>query len=159
MPGPTPIPPEARFLAKVNMPENPDMCWEWIGYKNKNGYGMININRKAIGTHRYSYELYNGAIPAGLHICHKCDNPACVNPRHLIAETNEWNHRDKINKGRQSCLKGERNPRALITEDDVRTIRRRRANGETATAISKDYPISQPMVSHICCGRAWAHIV
>ena len=72
---------ESRFWEKV---EKAESCWNWTGAKKtKAGYGGFYYDGKVGFAHRYSYELHNGPIPAGMHIDHKCRVPSCVNPSHL----------------------------------------------------------------------------
>lgn len=75
-------------------------CWEWIGNKNSLGYGMIWYEGKNIRSHRVSYFIKNGEFNDKLFVCHKCDNPKCVNPEHLFLGTSKDNMRDMIKKGR-----------------------------------------------------------
>lgn len=91
-------------------------CWEWQGCKNAEGYGITHM--KAMTStrlaHRISFMLHVGPIPTKAHVCHKCDNPPCVNPKHLFLGKDLENVRDMIskkrfnhwNKNRTHCVKG-----------------------------------------------------
>lgn len=91
-----------KFWENVEKKKNHE-CWVWKAGKN-NGYGQISGNYKgkyrSALAHRFSYELHYGPIPKGLLVRHKCDNPACVNPRHLIVGTHADNTRDTVERGR-----------------------------------------------------------
>jgi hypothetical protein len=100
-----------------------DTCWLWMGCHDGCGYGMILVRGTRLKTHRYSWMLHNGEIPEGMHVCHTCDNPKCVNPAHLFLGTHLDNMRDMISKGRLVALPGEKNGRAKLTQDDIREIR------------------------------------
>lgn len=75
-----------RFWSKVDCGTD-DECWEWIACKDSNGYGQFRLNDKRVSPHRLAYELECGSIPNGYDIHHKCNNPACANPYHLMAVT------------------------------------------------------------------------
>lgn len=80
-------------------------CWIWGGAKNHNGYGVV-VKKKGFGhkrmyrMHRVVWEHFNGLIPPGLHACHKCDNPCCVNPAHIFLGTAKDNLSDCARKKR-----------------------------------------------------------
>lgn len=98
---PTNVPtPAERFLGLL--PDRPETgCWEWLGARANGGYGLFAVqNPRRITAHRYSWELHNGPIPAGMHVLHHCDNPPCVNPAHLFLGTASDNMRDMLAKGR-----------------------------------------------------------
>lgn len=75
-------------------------CMEWTGAKSLLGYGRIKVNGRLELPHRLMWELVNGAIPDGLCVLHKCDNPPCINPTHLFLGTKSDNMQDAAAKGR-----------------------------------------------------------
>lgn len=87
-----------RFWSKVTVRE-PGACWEWRGAKHPDGYGSFSLGGKMVAAHRVAYELANGPILGGLHVCHACDNRPCVNAGHLWLGTNADNKRDQKAKG------------------------------------------------------------
>ena len=90
---------ETRFWSKVSIREK-DECWPWTGKRDRDGYGKIRNHYKEVRAHRLSYELNIGDIPMGLVVCHSCDNPCCVNPKHLWVGTQQDNNKDKALKNR-----------------------------------------------------------
>jgi hypothetical protein len=69
----------------------PDECWEWLGFKQRKGYGTFAIKRGNYPAHRVSFTINKGSIPGGLTLDHLCCNKGCVNPRHLEPVTNTEN--------------------------------------------------------------------
>lgn len=105
--------PVARFWKNVKRATG-DGCWTWTGTRSKTGqrgsyhrgagYGHFMVaDQKRVQAHRYSWELHFGPIPAGMVVCHRCDNPTCVRPDHLWLGTHKDNVHDMIRKGRQSA--------------------------------------------------------
>jgi hypothetical protein len=90
----------SRFWDKVAV-RGPDDCWEWQAGCFKRGYGAFAFDGHKPGyAHRFSYELHHGPIPEGMRVLHECDNPPCVNPKHLRAGTQKDNIQDAVNKDR-----------------------------------------------------------
>lgn len=87
------------FLKKVNKTDNG--CWQWTGIKDPNGYGRFNFDGKQSSAHRYSAKYLGNKDIENMIVCHKCDNPSCVNPDHLFVGTTQDNKDDQIKKGRQ----------------------------------------------------------
>lgn len=75
-------------------------CIEWTGERNAAGYGRFWSRGKRFFAHRFAWSFWNGSIPAGLFVCHRCDNPKCVNHEHLFVGTQTDNRRDCVAKGR-----------------------------------------------------------
>ena len=90
-----------RFWEKVDLN---DYCWEWIGYKRRDGYGWFEFNYKPVKAHRFSWEFFNGEIPKNLCVLHRCDNRSCVNPAHLWLGTKAQNNTDRKIKGRNRVI-------------------------------------------------------
>ena len=116
-----------RFEMKYAKGKTDDDCWNWIAGKNKKGYGLFGSrkNHNKVTAHRISYEMYIGEIPTNKLVCHTCDNPSCVNPKHLWLGTIQENNIDRDKKGRFIPLIGEKHPMCKITEELAKEIKKR----------------------------------
>lgn len=92
-------------------------CIGWTAAKNNKGYGRILVGKGAKLAHRVSWQLANGDIPKGKFVLHRCDNPICVNVKHLFLGTQKDNIEDMVRKGRH----GKRHGR--LSADLVRKVR------------------------------------
>jgi hypothetical protein len=129
-------------------------CWNWTRGKDSDGYGVTNLFGKTRKAHRVAYEAWNGKIPEGMCVCHRCDNRSCVNPEHLFLGTNRDNIDDCLKKGRWTSIRGSKNPANILSEEDVLNIRRafgRSSGGELARA----YGVTPSSICDIKRGRTW----
>lgn len=131
-------------------------CWTWQGSHDAKGYGLTGLGLIS-RAHRMSWALAFGVLPNEAHVLHKCDNPPCVRPDHLFLGNNSVNQLDAFAKGRQTNV-GTSNPRARLTEDDVRAIRSRRAAGETTIALGREFGVTTTAISAITLRQLWRHV-
>ena len=137
---------------------NHNNCIELPGYKDPKGYDRVFIKGgKTHGAHRYSYEYHIGPIPTGMFVCHKCDNPPCINPNHLFLGTNQDNVNDKVIKNRQG--KGEQISSSKLTEDQVREIRAKHIfRVYTYQMLADEYNVSSDTIQKIVKRKLWRHL-
>lgn len=146
-----------RFYAKILIP-NENGCMIWNGSKDPRGYGgFVGLHKKMTSAHRYSYQLHIGIIPKGMFVCHKCDNPSCVNPEHLFLGTNSDNHQDMLKKGREKDNSGTKNGMSKLDESKVIEIKKLLSEGNlTHKEIGNRFNISRQVVSSLKKkGMAW----
>jgi len=146
-----------EICAAYVIPGQANDCWPWKGFIARNGYGYVSFHRKDMLGHRVSYIVNRGPIPEGMHVCHRCDNPACVNPNHLFLGTHQDNMDDKVRKGRQP--RGERNGGVKLSDAQVARIKVELAERtESNNKIARRYGVGRKAIDFIESGRNWAHI-
>lgn len=155
--------PLAERFAKYVQYGSPSECWPWTGTTEKfrGGYRLGRITDeqgRTKRTHRVAWELAYGPIPAQMYICHKCDNPICVNPSHLFLGTRSTNALDMHAKGRNVPIRiyrGTEHGRAKLSEVDVLAIRRSQAS---YSAIATRYGVTSGHVHRIKARKLWRHL-
>lgn len=134
-------------------------CWIWTGSKNKKGYGTVNLSsHKTNLVTRVIWEIFRGAIPDGMLVCHICDNPICFKIEHLFLGTHADNSADMVRKGRSGNTRGEKSGKAKITEAQVAEMRTRRAAGELNKTIAASFGLHPAHVSRLTRGKRWGHL-
>ena len=128
----------------------------------KSEYGYSRIGRRGVNTtmHRYVYQHIIGrSLPRNVHVLHKCDNPACINPDHLELGSHQDNMRQRDERGRHipPRTRGERHGFAKLTESDVLKIRGSHSHLSNLQ-LSKLFPISAPAISRVRNSFTWKHL-
>lgn len=155
------VPPDLirRFWPKIRRTRG---CWEWTSSKNPRGYGLISqFQKNRWIAHRLSWVLHIGPIPKNKFVCHKCDNPGCVNPKHLFIGTHKENMLDRLRKGRTAS--GERNAGHKLTKSQVNKIRsiktihglRKRSDGITRADLAKKYGVHKETIHRVLRNEMW----
>ena len=152
----------ADFWVRVAA-ETASGCRLWLGTVDHGGYGYLSWRsaRSRPGrssAHRLAWTLTYGQVPEGLYVLHRCDVPACVNPLHLFLGTAKDNTVDMQQKGREADRRGERNQKAMLSEHDVRAIRRMASRGVSYRAIARLYEVTCGCVGPVVRREHWPHV-
>ena len=154
----------ARFHTMYDRGE-PNDCWVWKRAQSHNGYGLFTVgHHQQVRAHRFAYVIAKGPIPRekshahdtsyNLQMRHRCHNPLCVNPRHLIPGTAKENFQDKIEAARRYGV-GEDNYAAKLTTEKVAAIRQ---DPRRAKDIAVDYGVSVATIGKVLRGKSWRSV-
>lgn len=136
---------------------NENGCLEWTKSRNHDGYGELRFRNRYWLAHRLAWHFSNGPIPPGSYVCHTCDNPPCLNPAHLFLGTQVENMADMKAKARRKGRGAhELNGRAVLTEENVATIRAEYAAGDIRQVeLATRFGVSQRLISLIIRRQNW----
>ena len=147
-----------RFWGQVV--EQPSGCWEWVGPRNKNGYGAFGMSvrgkTRVVLAHRFSYEIHTRLpLPDGVFVLHRCDNPPCVRPAHLFPGDHLANARDMSTKGRAATGENGRHGVAKLTPDIARAIREEHARDVAIRVLAARYGVTVSTLYPLLRGLTW----
>lgn len=145
-------------------------CREWGGALHDLGYGRVWDGERLQYAHRVSHEVFIGPIPEGKDVLHRCDNPPCIEERHLWSGTHQENMADRDAKGRNGGWKnaghgrpatwarGSKHPRAKLTENEARSLKKLlqgRARIKV-TVLARQHGVSASLLYGLRDGRNWS---
>ena len=147
------------FWGKVRKGKSNE-CWEWTASKDSDGYGNgFASTGIAVKAHRLSWVIHNGPFTNNLLVLHKCDNPPCVNPKHLFLGTQRDNVYDCMNKMRRAHLFGETHGRSKLTAKEVEMIKHLHLKRNVPKKIiSEWFGVTNTSICYIFNGKNWKHV-
>lgn len=176
---------EERYWKKVKIGKE-DECWEWTGYRDRDGYGQVWWDSHGQYAHRVAWQIANGPVPDGFLVCHTCDNPPCCNINHLFLGSHAENMADRDRKGRQASgdqngsrlhpesrargeqhysrlhpeklARGERVNTAKLNEEKVKQIRKLCAEGLSQSEVAIQLDTHRTTVNQIVLRKIWKHV-
>lgn len=159
---------QAVFEKCVDKSGGPDACWPWMRKLNEGGYGRFKVGNHYPIAHRVAHVISGGEIPAGMLVCHRCDNPACCNPTHFFLGTQAGNVLDRVKKNRSAT--GMRHGRLKYPQRTARGIRQGshklsdarvaliRAGGKSDTEFANDFDVYRSTIQKVRLRQSWKHI-
>ena len=144
----------ASFHEK-HIPVTETGCWLWLRGISSSGYGALKLGSGMRPAHRVSWLIHRGEIPPGMFVCHKCDTRSCVNPNHLFLGTPKDNMDDMLAKGRQDFPAGQRHAQAVLTDQEVYSIR---SSGLSSIEAAIKFGVAECTANQILHRRSWKHL-
>lgn len=147
----------ARFWSRV---EKTDGCWLWRGNRNRHGYGLFSNPYGSRLAHRVAWRIVTGEFPSK-NLCHRCDNPTCVNPGHCFEGTQADNVADMMAKGRrvQGNARGTEVRCAKLNPELVREARAAHALGESTVSLARRFGVRQCTMWQVVNFETWRHVL
>lgn len=125
-------------------------CWEHHATAKSGWRPRIGVDSHYYYAYRVAWVLTNGPIPAGLLVCHRCDNPACCRPDHLFLGTVLDNALDARDKGRivlPEPRRGLANNMATVADERIDEAQHLYATGRfSQKALAKRYGVGQSTI-------------
>lgn len=147
-----------KFMSQV-YPEPNTGCWLWGGRHDEKGYGRLSHTLKFQVAHRMSFFIHNGEFDKKMHVLHKCDTPACVNPDHLYLGDQKQNNIDRDTRGRQKTTRGSAHKLAKIYEHDVILIRKFHDPKKfPSRKLARIFGVDQKIIMNVIQRKAWRHV-
>lgn len=132
-------------------------CWEWVGLRDKKGYGLYHRDGGAERAHRVAFEFWNEGVKPTLNVLHKCDNRPCVRPNHLYEGTQSQNMKDMFERGRARRASGADAYNAALTKGQAEEVRASYLKVPTAE-LAKKYGVSLATIGRIGVGISYKKV-
>lgn len=147
------------FWSQVDI-QAPGGCWDWIGTRNKQGYGWFAHKGAGYAAHRFAWMIANRrSIPKKEVIRHTCDRPCCVNPEHLLIGNQSDNLKDCVQRGRHLRQHGSEHGMAILNEEQVIEIKRLLSSGYSRSEVAREFGVSHGVIYNIATGRSWGWLI
>jgi len=154
------------ILARITIDQE-SQCWLWTGGFGSSGYAKFGMDRASQRAHRVAWVVFkNEAVPRRLSACHKCDERRCVNPDHVFLGTCRDNMQDCIAKKRFVYInhqRGEKHPRAKLTDADVVYLRSHHVPGAhvgpfSRHELARKFGVSNTVITRAVQGKSWDYL-
>lgn len=147
----TTLPPNPEELIQSRSHVTETGCWEW-NQNPRRRYPSFMVRGMHYEAHRLSHQIFNGPI-GDLHVCHRCDNPRCVNPEHLFVGTHADNMRDMAQKDRAGTRAGRQSANAKLSDEQVQAIRAKSERGFPAKWLAAEYGVTANYIRKVIARR------